>query len=751
MKKIARLAVLLVLTPVLLALMAVIGWFGWRAFTEARYELAGGTIEELDSGPQATLIYDAHGQLTHTFYTQQRIDVRLAQVAPVMIDAVIAAEDRRFYRHLGVDPIRMAGAAAANVREGRIAEGGSTITQQLARNLRLTPERTWSRKVREALLAAELEARYSKDQILETYLNTAYFGEGYYGVEAAARGYFGKQASALETGEAALLAGLIRAPSANSPNRNLEGAVTVRNIVLRAMRDTGVIDTPELRARVAEPIDVRPMRVSGIVAHEHTADRACGLYFFEDVRKQLVAMFGEDHVLEGGLRVYTTYEPEVQLAAERAVTARLDRLGRRGLQGALVAMEPRSGRVLALVGGRDFHQSSYNRATQAHRQPGSAFKPFVFAAAVERGWAPGTVLTSLDAPIGDGTWMPGGDREAASYTLRRALTVSSNRAAAQLMQQVGLSSTLHTARRMGIESELPAVPSLALGTGEVTLMEMVASYGAFANEGVWTRPTMIERVENHDGTELWVAPFDQRRALSPGAAYLMNSMLSDVVDRGTASGARALGFRLPAAGKTGTTDDYADAWFVGYTPKVVAGVWFGYDQRRTIIRGAHASDIAVPAWAAFMRTATQGDSPVWYEMPSDIEKVEICRASGQRAGDACRRSPGFARVMLLDGSIVERPVEGGVRTELFTAGSAPYGECPIHSGLYLDTSYQLSVADAMTLTNDNAVEPVQPRQMPVSLDVPRTPVRHIPGVTIQKVARPDGTLVTVVRNGGRDR
>jgi len=694
--------------------------FVWTTLAQVRSDLSGSRATmSLESGPQASLIYDRDDKLTYSLFTEQRIDVPLAQVSPVMVQAVLAAEDHRFYDHFGLDPVRMAGAAAANLKARRIVEGGSTITQQLARNLELGKQRTWSRKFREVILAAEIEARHSKDTILETYLNTAYFGEGYYGVEAASRGYFGKPASGLAPDEAALLAGLIRAPSANSPNKTPDGATTVRNTVLRAMRDQGVMTDEDMRRYVAAPLTVKPRRSNGLTEHAHTAETACGLYYFEEVRKQLVEMFGEDQVLEGGLRVFTSYDARAQHAAEQSIARRLGQLapstrirsaGADGVQGALVAMEPGTGHVIALVGGRDFHESSFNRATQAHRQPGSAFKPFVWAAAVERGWAPGTMLTGLDTPIGDGTWMPSGDHEAGSYTLRRALTVSSNRAAAQLMQQVGLSSTIHTARRLGIESDLPAVPSLALGTGEVTLLEMVAAYGALANEGVWTRPTLITRVEDASGAVIYAAPFDQRRAVSTGTAYLMNSMMSDVVNRGTGWRARQAGFTLPAAGKTGTSDDYADAWFVGYTPGVVAGVWFGHDRRKTIMK-SYASDIAVPAWAAFMREATRGDEPVWYEMPSDVEKVEICRASGHRAGDACRRSPGYARVMLLDGSMVDRAVEGGVTTELFTLGSAPYGECPLHSGLYLDASYELAPMPELSDLSSDLSMPAMPRGM----------------------------------------
>ena len=745
---------LLVLTLVLTCAVFGAGWFVWSTLAEVRRDLSGTRVlESLESGPQASLIYDRDNTLTHSLFTEQRIDVPLSQVSPHVVNAVLAAEDHRFYRHFGLDPVRMAGAAAANIRARRIVEGGSTITQQLARNLELGKQRTWHRKIREVILAAEIEARHSKNRILETYLNTAYFGEGYYGIEAAARGYFGKNAAALEPDEAALLAGLIRAPSANSPNKTPEGATTVRNIVLREMRERGTIDDEALRRYVAAPISVRPRRANGLTAHAHGPRAACGLYYFEEVRRQLVDMFGEDQVLQGGLRVYTSYDPRAQYAAERAVESRLAQLaGARsaagGLQGALVAMEPRSGQVLALVGGRDFHESSYNRATQAHRQPGSAFKPFVWAAAVERGWAPGTMLTGLDAPIGDGTWMPSGDHEAQSYSLRRALVVSSNRAAAQLMQQVGMSSTIYTARRLGIESELPAVPSLALGTGEVTLLEMVSAYGAFANEGVWTRPILITRVEDAAGDVIYDAPFDQRRALSTGAAYLMNSMMADVVNGGTGWRARQAGFALPAAGKTGTSDDYADAWFVGYTPKLVAGVWFGHDQRKTIAK-SYASDVAVPAWGAFMRDATRGHRHTWYEMPSDVEKVEICRASGHRAGDACRRSPGVARVMLIDGSMVDRPVQGGVTTELFTLGSAPYGECPIHSGMYLDTTLtalpplpDLAMPEYTTpgYTTADATTPISdPLTSPLARPVSATGVTPVTASPLYKASEAAGT------------
>jgi penicillin-binding protein 2D len=717
----SRRLVVIALSPLLLVMSAAAAWILWRAASELRHDIdrARGHLE---AGPQASLVYDRQGNEVHAFRAEERIDVDLADVSPHMVRAVLAAEDYRFHRHWGIDPIRIAGAAVSNIRARSIVEGGSTITQQVARH-ELGRQRTWGRKLREVFRAAEIEARYDKDTILQTYLNTTYFGEGHYGVEAASRGYFGKSASELEPPEAAMLAGLIRAPSANSPNKSLESATKVRNLVLHAMRERGVIDEDALNQYVELPLKVAPRR--GASLHDHSAS-ACGLYYFEEVRRELTDLFGEDEVLEGGLRVHTAYDPDAQLAAERAVRARVAQVGsrREQLQGALAAMEPRTGHVVALVGGRDFHESAYNRATQARRQPGSAFKPFVWAAALERGWSPGTTLTGLDAPIGDGTWMPASQSSGTTVTLRRALASSNNRAAAHLMQQVGVSSTIDAARRLGIESALPAVPSLALGTGEVSLLEMVSAFGALANQGVWTRPTLITRVEDAQGNVIWTAPREQRQALSAPAAYLMSSMMADVIEGGTGWRARQAGFALPAAGKTGTSDNYADAWFVGYTPQLVSGVWFGYDKPRTIIE-AHAGDIAVPAWAAFMGAATQGHRAVWYQMPAGVEKVEICVASGQRAVEACRRTPMTAEVIDGDGQLTEQPVQGGVITELFMAGRAPHGTCPVHGGMYVDT---LPVEPLPPVDLSGEAPPVPPIDTPppaTAADV----VQPMPGTT----------------------
>jgi penicillin-binding protein 1A len=647
-------------------------------------------LAELTPRPQATVVFDRRGRPAFSFFVEQRIDVPLERIAPVMLDAIIAVEDRRFYRHRGLDPIRIVGAAMRNLEAGRAAQGGSTITQQLVRTARLSPRRTFERKIREAMIAARLEQRYTKRQILEAYLNTVYFGEGYHGVEAASRGYFHKPAADLDVHEAALLAALVKAPSLDAPCVSPERARRRRDLVLGLMRAQGRITESAWRAAASAAIPARSHEQNGgdamlVAGNEH------GLYFQEELRRQLVAHFGSDRVLRGGLRVYSTYDPQLQRAAEEAVAVRVAQIAKRrtsaaDLQGALVAVDAATGDVLALVGGRDFHESSFNRATQARRQAGSAFKPILFAAALERGYAPGTLLTELDVPIGaeEGEWLPSGEHEAAEYTLRRALTVSSNRAAAQLMQQVGTTVTAYYARRLGIESSLPIVPSLALGTGEVTLLELTSAYTAFANRGTTSRPRLFTRVEDSQGSIVFDNEERHSRAISEATAYMMSSMLADVISGGSGSGVRAAGFRLPAAGKTGTTDDYADAWFIGYTTRVVTGVWFGFDRPATIMPNGFASTVAVPAWARFMKQATGGHKPAWYDMPPGIERVAICRLSGARATEMCKyhyvpseMPVGTTGVLNAAYPTVHAATESLVYEDIFPSGTIPPDFCDI--------------------------------------------------------------------------
>lgn len=667
--------------------------FTWNVASELE---RAESLAELAPPAQTTIVFDRHGRQAFSFFVEQRINVALDQVAPVMIHALLAVEDRRFFSHNGLDPIRIARAAWTNVRAQRIREGGSTITQQLARASQLTRHRTFERKLREAMIASRIEQRYSKEAILEAYLNTVYFGDGYYGVEAASRGYFGKPASALDAAEAALLAALVRSPSRDAPSVSRERALTRRNLVLRLMRDEGRVTEAEFASAARRGLPDSAREARGIATAAGEAPRT-GRYFEEELRRQLVAQFGNERVLRGGLRVYSTYDPELQKAAEAAITTRIAQIGRtnvraRDLQGSLVSMDPVTGDVLTLVGGRDFAASRFNRATQARRQAGSAFKPILYAAALERGYGPGTMLTALDAPIGEGrdAWLPTGEHERAEYTLRRALKVSSNRAAAQLMQQVGTTTTAYYAQRLGIDSPLPIVPSLALGTGEVTLLELTSAYTAFANKGIAARPRLFTRVDDNTGVAIFYNAERHTRALSQGTAYMMSSMLADVISSGTATGVRASGFRLPAAGKTGTSDDYADAWFIGYTPSIVTGVWFGLDTPAPIMKRGFGGTVAVPAWASFMKVATRDAKPEWFPMPADVEKVAICRISGARATPSCKHhyltdeAPvGTSGLMTADYMVP--PVSGlpapqpVVYEELFSTGAISSELCPVHA------------------------------------------------------------------------
>ena len=694
-----------IVTAVLL--VAIVGWSAAIRAAVFAHSIAGElegarALADLAPRPQATIAYDRHGKPTFTFFVEKRIAVPLGRVSPRMIDALVAVEDRRFFIHRGVDFVRIGGAAWRNLRAGRILQGGSTLTQQLAR-ASLSTERTYDRKIREILIAAEIEHRYTKLQILEEYLNTVYLGEGYYGVEAASRGYFGKAAADLQPHEAALLAALVRSPSTDAPCVGPERALKRRNLVLRLMHEQGKISDAEYQTSLAAKLPAAGHRDTDTADVLAANASQTGLYFQEELRRQLFALFGADQVLRGGLRVYSTYDPAMQREAERAVTTRIAEIAKsrpaaRDLQGSLVAMDAQTGEVRALVGGRDFHASSFNRATQARRQAGSAFKPIIYAAALERGYSPGTILRDLDAPIASGTktWLPNGGHEQSEYTLRGALKVSSNRAAAQLLQQVGVSAAVYYAQRLGIESQLPMVPSLALGTGEVTLLELTAAYSAFANRGSMSAPRLITRVEDSSGRTIYFAEERHAQAISPTTAYLMSSMLSDVVSSGTGAAARAAGFKLPAGGKTGTTDNYADAWFVGYTPHLVTGIWFGLDRPAPIMRDGFAGVVAAPAWGRFMRAATAGAKPDWYEMPADVEKVAICRLSGARATEACRHaadvytisSDGGSQVVPTDAMFDDAEV-APVRTlpagaspvyeDLFPIGAVPSEPCPIHN------------------------------------------------------------------------
>jgi penicillin-binding protein 1A len=674
----------------LVALMALAvflsaGYLAWFAYDITAGLPGKDELRGLGDMAQSTTIHDVNDKPAFTIFKEQRIEVPLDQMSPNVVKAVISVEDQRFYEHSGVDGIRVAAALVKNMQEGRRAEGGSTITQQLARQSFLTRDKTYRRKLKEVILATYLENLFSKDEILQLYLNKVYFGDGLYGIEAASRGYFGKSARDLTVDEAALLAGLIQSPSSYAPTVNLDRAIARRNVVLLTMVSSGAIDAEE-----AERAKKSKVKLSNALEIKETY----GLYFKEHVRRELVEKFGWERVYQGGLRVYTTMEPDLQQAAEQLVERGLVEIekrpgfghARRGteptlkegeapayLQAALVSMDPTSGHVHAMVGGRDFNESRFNRAVQAKRQSGSAFKPFVYAAALEAGYSPASMITRLNDPTltPQGAWVPEDEHStASSMTLRTALRTSSNRAAVQLLNSVGIRSAVSYAEKLNVGTP-PSVPSLALGASDVTLISLTAAYGAFADGGIVREPVTIRRVEDSEGTVLFQNEGKSHRAVSEATAFLMASMLSDVVNSGTAYRARQVGFTAPAAGKTGTTNDYVDAWFVGFTPKVVTGVWIGFDQPVSIIRNGYAGELAVPMWAQVMKAATKGDKAEWIDRPSNVVGANVCRISGKLPNDGCDQ----VEVLGRDGFTESRSM---IYTEYFLKGTLPTSVCPLH-------------------------------------------------------------------------
>ena len=648
----------------------------------------------LDDGPASTLLFDGNDEVVAAVFVQHRLPVRLESISPHLLNAVLVVEDRRFYEHDGIDWRRVLKAAVVNLRAGEIVQGGSTITQQLVRSTLLKSERSYRRKVTEAVLARRLEESHSKHDILQAYLNRVYFGDGHYGVQAAAMGYFGKPASNLEPVEAAMLAALIKGPSLYAPTKAPARARARRDLVLGQMLAEGALDQQQFEDASTIPIDaiVTPKDSSRTADLRHVSGAE---YFRDAVTRELVERFGAQATFSGGLRVYTTLDRKLQGVAEEV--GRLSRLRTpdgQPLQTALVAIEPTTGFVKAIVGGRDFRESPFNRALDARRQPGSTFKPFIYARALESGLSPSSRIDNLNLPIptAEGPWLPRDHDAMPTLRLREALVQSSNRAAAHLLQQVGVESTLNLVAQFGITSALPAVPSLALGTGEVSLFELTSAYGVFANRGVWRKPTTIRRVEDRHGRVIYRASGEERRVISDASAYQMTSMMADVLNRGTATAARGTGFNLQAAGKTGTSDGFTDAWFVGYTPHLVTGVWFGFDHPRMIMNRGFAGLVAVPPWARFMIAATRHDRNDWFDMPGTLTKVRLCKISGLLATDRCHLpvveepDPEAEPVdPLLDAATIVK--EGGTYEDLRRVENLP-PPCHLHHSDTVIASYE---------------------------------------------------------------
>lgn len=638
------------------------------------------TPEQLTSIQPATktVVYDVKGRVLHEFFKENRSVVPLRQIPRHLVNATLSTEDRNFYHHWGVDLWGIGRAAMTNVLKMRKAEGGSTITQQLARNLFLTHERTLERKLKEVALAIEIERNYTKDQILEMYFNQIYFGEGAYGVEAAAKTYFNKPVQGLTLAECALLSGLPANPSLYSPRRRPKAAGERRSKVLRNMLTTRAISAAEYQNAIHSPL--------GVTANRYSNDRAP--YFIEMVRLHLDERYGSNAVYEGGMKVYTTLDMDLQQIAERAIERHLEQLeadlrlkntraafvslasdaGRATqrtnyLQSALVALDPRNGHVRALVGGRDWNHSNFNRATQAQRQAGSAFKPFVYTAAIDNGFHPTDIIVDepVSFPAGDGKLYQPMNYDhtfRGPVTLRYALQQSINIPAIKLLRKVGTSLVSSYARRMGIKSPIGQNLSMALGSSEVTLMELTSAYGVLANRGIRNEPLFILKVEDKNGNVLEKNAPHPAEVLSEGTAAVMTSMLESVMDHGTGFPARAQGFTLPAAGKTGTMDDYMDAWFEGYIPSLACGVWVGYDVKKPIGPGMTGARAALPVWTEFMIGATRGRPVEDFAPPLGTSSRMICAETGMLATDQCPN----------------------VTTELFGEGSEPTELCSAHPG-----------------------------------------------------------------------
>lgn len=624
------------------------------AWWVVRYSLA---VNRLSRGVGDTVFYGADSKPWFRL-DEQRRDVPLDQIATNLQRAVVAVEDRRFYAHPGVDPIGIVRAAVRDVRTGSLAEGGSTLTQQLARTLFLSNRPTFARKWKEAVLAILIEVRLSKAEILELYLNRVYLSAGVYGVEAMSQHLYRKSAKNLTLPEAALIAGLLQAPSALSPWTNYEGAVGRSHVVLTRMREQHFITAEqEATARGERP---------RIQAYRSPADPRAG-WAKDYLRQQFRNEFGGDHPPDW--RVYTGFLPALQDAAEQAVASGVRRLNPRGdppLEAALVAIDPRTGNILAMVGGSNYRRSTFNRATRARRQPGSAFKPFVFAAALSKGFTPVSVLSDLDrvgAPR-DPEWHPANATyrdglDPTRVTLRAALSQSNNAAAVSLQQHVGSGRVLNIASDAGLKN-LPDVPSLALGSGLVTPLDLTAAYTIFPGRGELVRPRGILKVADANGTSVYSASVDKKAVLEDAVAFQMISMLRDVIDRGTGSPARAAGVAGPVAGKTGTTDDYHDAWFVGFSSAVVVGVWVGFDQPAPIGPNAYGARVALPIWADFMKRASRIVPAREFSIPATVEEEELCSVSYLKPVDGCP-----------------------VYTEYFKEGDdRPSQLCPVHRGSF---------------------------------------------------------------------
>jgi penicillin-binding protein 1A len=607
--------------------------------------------------PERNTVFDVDGKIYSRLAGANRLKVSLSEVSPFFIAAVLAREDTRFYQHKGIDWRGILRALVRDILSRSAKEGASSITQQLARNSLPLGGRTISRKLLEAMVALRIERQFTKQQILELYVNRIYFGNGCYGIETASQAYFGKSASKLNLPEAALLAGLIRSPNRFSPLKNPEGARIQRNVVLDRM----------VAVKKLLPAQAEEAKQAKITPHPKRMPFIQENYAMDAVQRDLNMLLTQDQIDNGGLSIYTTLDPAVQNATQQALETQLTKIEHQSnfrhplkatyqvpengegdsampyLEGAVVVIDNASGGIRALVGGRDYAQSKFNRAlAPANRQVGSAFKPFVYTIAFSHGLLPGAAIS--DGPIrpgevdGAGNWSPGNSDGTYGGILpcSYGLIQSRNTMSVRVGQFAGLGAVQKVANTLGVSENVPHGPAIYIGSFETNLKDLTAAYSVFPNAGVRKQAYIIERIDNQQHKPIYLAAHISVPALDPSAAWMTSQLMEDVLTRGTASSARSsLGFRLPAAGKTGTTNDYKDAWFLGYTSTLTCGVWVGFDQPTTIVSRCYGAALALPVWTQVMNKAAQRYPPQPLQPTMPVQHATVCSISNQLATTGC--------------------------------------------------------------------------------------------------------------------
>src|SRR5256884_79183 len=636
--------------------------------------------------PERNTVYDVDGKIYSRLAGANRLKVSLSEVSQFFITAVLAREDSRFYAHKGIDWRGILRALVRDITSGSAREGASSITQQLARNSLPLGGRTVSRKVLEAMVALRIERQFTKQQILELYVNRIYFGTGCYGVETASQLYFGKSASKLNLSEAALLAGLIRSPNRFSPLKNPEGAAMQRNAVLDRM----------VALKKITPAEAEEAKRTKIVTHPKRLPQIQENYAMDAVQRDLNLLLTQDQIDNGGLSIYTTLDPSVQNAAQDALETQLTKIEHQSnfhhplkanykppengegdsampyLEGAVVVIDNASGGIRALVGGRDYAQSKFNRAlAPANRQVGSAFKPFVYTIAFNHGLLPRTAIS--DGPIqpgeidGAGNWSPANSDGTYGGTLlcSYGLIHSRNTMSVRVGQFAGLDAVQKVANELGISQNVPHGPAIYIGSFETDLKDLAAAYSVFPNAGVRKQAYIIERIDNQQHKPIYLAAHIMKPALDPGAAWMTSRLMEEVLTQGTAASARSLGLKLPAAGKTGTTNDYKDAWFIGYTSALTCGVWVGFDQPITIIPRGYGAALALPVWVQVINKSAARYPGKALEPTMPMARVTVCATSNALATTGCQMSGTAYEIVLPADKVPSQacPVHGGDATE----------------------------------------------------------------------------------------